>query len=160
MIDYARVHHHGIVVAEMAAAREAYGAALGLEWAPTRRFDPLPFWPPRDGTHALVVEATYSTDPVHRIELVQGSGAFYAPDRRPDARHVGLFVDDLPAECRRLIGLGWIVQGANAAPEAGYGVLAYLTPPDETLMVELVCSTLADDLAAWIGGRPGRPDRR
>jgi len=152
MFDLQRVHHTGMAVADITAAQVSIGAALNLEWAPVRDFDPLPFWTPEKGTHEVFVRATYSRVGPHHLELVQGTGPFYDPDKMPDSRHIGVMVDDLAAEAERLQRLGWSVVAAGAAPDDGYGLITYLRPPLPGLMVELISIALKPILDEWIAG--------
>lgn len=150
MIDLQQLHHVGMPVVDIEAAQVEIGTAFGLTWAPVRLFDPLPFWTGSEGTHEVTVRATYSKEGPQRIELVQGTGAFFDPLRAPDARHIGLWTDDLAAEAERLIGQGWRIEGANLSPKLGYGVIAYLAPPGGGLLVELISTALRPDIEAWI----------
>ncbi|MEQ6332054.1 VOC family protein [Sphingobium sp. MK2] len=151
MIDLTRTHHKGIAVADIDRAVADYGAALDLTFAPVRDFDPLPFWTPEDGLREIRVRATYSLGgPIH-IELVQGQGPFYDPATATTARHIGVWVDDLPAETARLVDLGWTVRAANAKPEDGYGLIAYLASPDDALLVELISTALKPAIDEWLG---------
>lgn len=152
MIDLRNIHHIGIPVADIASTQRELTVAFGVDWAPVRLFDPLPFWTQEHGAHEVLVRATYSKEGPQRIELVQGTGAFFDPRRAPDARHVGVWADDLAAEARRLIALGWQVAGANLPPDQGYGVICYLAPPAGGLLVELISTAIADEIAAWIAG--------
>jgi Glyoxalase/Bleomycin resistance protein/Dioxygenase superfamily len=150
MIDYQRTYHMGVAVADIESAMQQYGDDLGLSWAPTRTFDPLPFWTPTEGNHDVLVHATYSRQsPVH-FELVQGNSPFYNPGKQPDSRHFGVWVADVTAETERLVAAGWQVAGAGAAPADGYGFIAYLIPPGGGVMVELVSELLQGDIMAWI----------
>ncbi len=151
MFDLQKIYHTGLSVPDIEAAKKLYGESMGLEWAPVRTFDPLPFWTPERGNHELVVSATYSRVGPHHFELVQGPvGSYYDPQLSPDKRHIGVWVDDLPAEAARLIGLGWRVIGAAAAPEEGYGILAYLEPPMGGFVVELVATALKPAIDEWL----------
>ncbi len=152
MFDLQRVYHTGMAVADIASAQASYGAALGLSWSPVRSFEPLPFWTPEDGAHEVFVQATYSRQGPHHLELVQGTGAFYDPDRAPDSRHIGVWVDDLPAEAERLLGLGWKTVAAGTSPSDGFGLIAYLRPPVPGLLVELVSVDLKPVIDEWIAG--------
>jgi catechol 2,3-dioxygenase-like lactoylglutathione lyase family enzyme len=151
MIDLQRFHHTGMIVADIDQAQADIGRALGLEWAPVRLFDPLPFWTTEDGAHQVHVKATYSLGGPHHLELVQGTGAFYDPDSAPDARHVGIWVDDIVAEANRLLGEGWRVVASGAAPEDGFGVIAYMAPPVPGLLVELISTALKPTIDGWLG---------
>lgn len=150
MMDWAHIHHHGIVVADLDQAIADYEAALGLTFAKPRAFDPLDFWTPEDGLRQLKVRATYSLDGPVRLELVQGEGSFYDPARPEGARHMGIFVEDLAAEADRLVAAGWTVRGANAAPQDGYGIIAYLASPDRAILVELIGTALKPVLDSWL----------
>lgn len=151
MIDLQRFHHTGMAVANIARSQEQFGRALGLRWAPVRLFDPLPFWTPEQGAHEIQVHATYSLGGPHHLELVQGEGPFYDPGRAPDARHIGVWVDDLPAEADHLLRAGWTVVAAGAAPDDGFGPIAYLAPPQPGLLVELISTVLKPVIDEWLG---------
>lgn len=150
MFDFQRMYHTGMTVRDIDAAVASMSAALNLEFAVIKTFDPLPFWTPEKGSHEVVVSATYSKQGPQHLELVQGTGAFYNPDAHPDSRHIGVWVDDLPAEAARLTDAGWQVSAAGASPEEGYGVLAYLQPPGGGIMVELVSTDLMPVFADWL----------
>jgi hypothetical protein len=151
MIDFQRIYHTGIVVDDVATAQRELGEALNLEWTPLRIFDPLPFWTPETGLQSIRVEAVYSRQGPHHMEIVKGpKGGFYDPANFPDGRHIGVWVDDLQAEIERLIAAGWKVLAAGAAPEDGYGVLAYLRPPTAGLVVELVSVALRPAIDEWL----------
>ncbi len=152
MFDLKRIFHTGMSVADITAAQTSIGRALNLEWSPVRSFEPLPFWTPEDGTHEIIVHACYSRQGPHHLELVQGMGAFYDPDREPDSRHMGVWVDDLPNEAERLLKLGWQTVAAGAAPDDGFGLIAYLRPPIPGLLVELVSTDLKPVFDEWIAG--------
>lgn len=151
MIDLQRFHHSGMAVADIDVTMDLLGPVLGLSWAPVRDFDPLPFWTPEQGAHEVRVRATYSLGGPHHLELVQGTGPFYDPDRTPDARHIGIWVDDLAAEANRLVGAGWTVVAAGASPDQGYGLIAYVSPPVPGLLVELISTDLKPVIDDWLG---------
>jgi hypothetical protein len=150
MIDFQRIFHTGIVVDDLATAQRELGETMNLEWTPVRVFDPLPFWTPADGLQHYRVEAVYSRAGPHHLEICKGpKGSFYDPAVFPDGRHVGVWVDDLKAETEKLIAAGWVVIGAGAPPEEGYGVLCYLRPPTAGFVVELVSEVLRPAMEAW-----------
>lgn len=150
MIDWSRTHHSGYPVADIEEGKRRFGHAMRLDWAPVRRFDPLPFWTPRRGSHEVVVLATYSRTGPHHVELIQGTGDFFDPASGPDARHIGVFVDDLRAEAEHLLAQGWTTVAANAAPEDGFGSIAYLAARDPQFLVELISTDLEPALSEWI----------
>jgi catechol 2,3-dioxygenase-like lactoylglutathione lyase family enzyme len=151
MINLQRTHHIGMAVADIEQAQAQIGAAMGLTFAPVRNFDPLPFWTPERGKHEVNVFATYSIEGPTRIELVQGTGEFYDPNRAPDARHIGVWVDDLKAEAERLAAQGWTTVASGDAPENGWGVIAYMAPPIPGLLVELISTDLKPVIDKWLG---------
>lgn len=151
MINLQHFHHSGMAVADIEQAMALFGSSLGLEWAPVRHFDPLPFWTPEAGSHEVNVKATYSLGGPHHLELVQGSGDFYNPLCMPDARHIGIWVDDLASEAAQLIAQGWTVMAAGASPDEGYGMIAYLAPPVPGLLIELIAKDLKPVIDEWLG---------
>lgn len=152
MVDLTNIHHNGIAVADVDKAVADYGRDLGLKFAPVRDFDPLPFWTPEAGAHTLRVRATYSVGQAPHLELVQGQGPFYDPANATHARHVGVWTQDLKGDADRLIEAGWSVKAANAAPDQGYGVIAYLLSPDGALLIELVSTDLKPVIDDWLSG--------
>ena len=150
MFDFQRMYHTGMIVSDIHAAIERMSTDLNLDFAPVKTFDPLPFWTPDTGLREIVVHATYSRQGPQHLELVQGEGAFYDPQRSPDGRHIGVWVDDLPTEAKRLTDAGWQVLGAGDTPENGYGILAYMAPPAGGIVVELVSTVLVPVFEEWI----------
>ena len=101
----------------------------------------------------MIVSATYSRTGPHHLELVQGPvGSFFDPALLPDARHIGVWVDDVAPEAERLCKAGWRVVGAGAAPDEGYGTICYLSPPTGGLLIELISIELEPMIAEWIAG--------
>ena len=141
-IALSETFHIGMAVEDIDQCCKQIGEDLNLDWLPIKSFDPLPFWTPEEGLREISVKATYSRQGPQRIEIVQGTSIFYDPNRLPDSRHVGIWVDDLKEEATRLIDKGWIVLAAGDEPSAGYGTIAYLSPPFPGLMVELVSKQL------------------
>ena len=152
MIDLQRFHHYGMTVADIDAAQALFATTLNVRFAPVRTFNPFPFWTPEAGSHVVNVSATYSIEGPVRLELVEGTGPFYDPRRAPDARHVGVWVDDVAAEAGALTAAGWATVASGAAPEDGWGVIAYLTPPIPGLLIELISTTLKPSVDEWTAG--------
>lgn len=152
MVDLTNIHHNGIAVADIDKAVADYGRDLGLRFAPIRDFDPLPFWTPEEGAHEVRVRATYSTGQGPHLELVQGEGPFYDPAHATHARHIGVWTQDVKGDADRLVAAGWRVKAANAAPDAGYGIIAYLVSPGDALLVELVSTDLRPMIDDWLAG--------
>ena len=148
-IALSETFHIGMAVEDIDQCCKQIGEDLNLDWLPIKSFDPLPFWTPEEGLREISVKATYSRQGPQRIEIVQGTSIFYDPNRLPDSRHVGIWVDDLLEEATRLIDNGWIVLAAGDEPLAGYGTIAYLSPPFPGLMVELVSKQLEPMMNEW-----------
>ena len=148
-IALSETFHIGMAVEDIDQCCKQIGEDLNLDWLPIKSFDPLPFWTPEEGLREISVKATYSRQGPQRIEIVQGTSIFYDPNRLPDSRHVGIWVDDLIEEAARLIDKGWIVLAAGDEPSAGYGTIAYLSPPFPGLMVELVSKQLEPMMNEW-----------
>ena len=148
-IALSETFHIGMAVEDIDQCCKQIGEDLNLDWLPIKSFDPLPFWTPEEGLREISVKATYSRQGPQRIEIVQGTSIFYDPNRLPDSRHVGIWVDDLTEEATRLIDKGWIVLAAGDEPSAGYGTIAYLSPPFPGLMVELVSKQLEPMMNEW-----------
>ena len=148
-IALSETFHIGMAVEDVDQCCKQIGEDLNLDWLPIKSFDPLPFWTPEEGLREISVKATYSRQGPQRIEIVQGTSIFYDPNRLPDSRHVGIWVDDLIEEATRLIDNGWIVLAAGNEPSAGYGTIAYLSPPFPGLMVELVSKQLEPMMNEW-----------
>ncbi len=148
-IALSETFHIGMAVEDIDQCCKQIGEDLNLDWLPIKSFDPLPFWTPEEGLREISVKATYSRQGPQRIEIVQGTSIFYDPNRLPDSRHVGIWVDDLIEEATRLIDKGWIVLAAGDEPSAGYGTIAYLSPPFPGLMVELVSKQLEPMMNEW-----------
>jgi hypothetical protein len=62
--------------------------------------------------------------------------------------HIGVWVDDVPAETHRLLDEGWHLVAAQAGPEDGFGRFTYLAPPSG-LIVELVDVALKPHFEDW-----------
>ena len=148
-IALSETFHIGMAVEDIDQCCKQIGEDLNLDWLPIKSFDPLPFWTPEEGLREISVKATYSRQGPQRIEIVQGTSIFYDPNRLPDSRHVGIWVHDLIEEATRLIDKGWIVLAAGDEPSAGYGTIAYLSPPFPGLMVELVSKQLEPMMNEW-----------
>ena len=153
MIDLSRIFHTGIIVEDLKKAMVELGDALGLEWTEVKEFDPIVHWIPGKGRNEIAMKAVYSRQgPVH-LEVCEGpAGSFYDTSNQPDGRHIGVWVDDLVGETDRLVSAGWRILAANGTPDEGYGVIAYLTPPDETFVIELVDAELKPMIDEWTTG--------
>ncbi|HSS08950.1 MAG TPA: VOC family protein [Acidimicrobiales bacterium] len=152
MIDYRRLFHTGLRVTELEAAMAELGPALGLTWAEPRQGEQR-FWTPDRGQQTAGLRFTYSVQGPQHIELLEGAaGSLWAGEEGPGVHHIGVWVDDLPAEARSLIAAGWDMVAAQASPNEGFGLYAYLAPPSG-LLVELVDAAIEPHFQAWWSSR-------
>ena len=88
-------YHVGIVVPDVAAARERLTELLGVTWGPIMHLDEVPF---RDGAgNDIVLPNTicYSADEP-RIELVEETpGSVWVRNEHSNLHHIGFWTDDL-----------------------------------------------------------------
>jgi lactoylglutathione lyase len=153
MIDYQRMYHVGIRVPNLEVAMAELGPALGVTWAsPLDVIQPL--WTPEDGLRQVPLKFVYSCEGPQHIELLQGAeGSPWYGNDAPGVHHVGIWCDDVPGEAHRLVGEGWTLRLAKAAPEDGYGSYVYVQPPSSAMLVELVDSgSIARFERWWAGG--------
>lgn len=154
MLDYTRAFHTGVLTPDLDEAIAFYGRTLGLRFAEPQVLEALPLWTPERGMHQVRNRFTYSVDgPVH-LELQAGDvGSFYDPAlSRGD--HVGIWVADVTATVTALVGAGWEVIAAGAAPEDGYGIFTYLRPAGGGMVIEVVSEALEPVFARWFAGGP------
>ena len=84
-------------------------------------------WTPSDGAATVPLRFTYSCEGPQHVELLEGApGSLWDGNDLPGLHHVGVWVDDVAAETGRLVEGGWRVDGAERAPEDGYGVMSYV----------------------------------
>jgi catechol 2,3-dioxygenase-like lactoylglutathione lyase family enzyme len=151
MLDGNRIYHTGFAVADLEASQRMLTDALGIEWAPVHRYDPLHLWLPGKGWIEVRMRAVYSRPGPHQFELIQGDapGGFFDPALIADPRHMGLWTDELHEDVKQLLRLGWKVVAAKGSPDEGYGTMAYMKPPLPGPMLELVSTELRPMLLAW-----------
>ncbi len=156
MIDYQRLFHTGMRVADVDAAMAQMGDTLGVSWASVQRNPAQQVWTPQRGLHAVELVFTYSCDGPQHLELLQGeSGTIWDGAEDPGVHHVGVWVDDVRTETERCLRAGWQVAAAAAPPDDGYGAFTYVVPPSGPV-IELVWSAIESRFASWwSGGRLG-----
>ncbi len=148
MIDYQRLFHTGIRVADLDKAMAELGPLLGVRWAQPREGE-QPVWTPEGGAQQIPLRFTYSVEGPQHLELLEGApGSIWEADGSPGVHHVGVWVDDIVEETGRLLDAGWHLIAAQQAPQAGFGRFTYLAPPSG-LIVELVDAALEPSFRAW-----------
>ena len=152
MIDYQRLFHVGIRVADIDAAMDEMGPTLGLTWATVQHNPAQRVWTPDGGAAEVPLTFVYSREGPQHVELLQGPvGTIWDGADDPGVHHVGLWVDDVAAETERCLAAGWRLAAAGAAPDDGYGGFTYVVPPSGPI-VELVWSAIEPRFDAWWGG--------
>ncbi len=153
MLDYQRLFHTGVRVADLDKAMAEIGESAGVAWAePVERDQPL--WTPSGGTATAHLRFTYSAEGPQHIELLEGQpGSVWDGRDAPGVHHVGVWVDDVAAETNRLVERGWEVVAAHLPPEEGFGGFTYVAPPSG-MIVELVTAAIQPMFEQWwAGGR-------
>ncbi len=121
---------------------------MGVRWA-VPRDGPQPVWTPEGGSATVTLRFTYSLEGSHHIELVEGPpGSIWHGGDAPGAHHVGVWVDDVAGEVGHLTGDGWALVAAQKRPEEGFGMFAYLAPPNG-MVLELVDGRVRPHFEAW-----------
>jgi catechol 2,3-dioxygenase-like lactoylglutathione lyase family enzyme len=121
--------HTGIVVDDIEAAKEQFGALLGLTWLEGGGTVAMQT---AEGPSKIVTRYAISAEGPHHVELVQSiPGTLYTTSGSPRAHHVGYWVDDVPAASAALahsgltnvvlIGFGGDRPPITAYHEAGDG---------------------------------------
>ena len=104
VVSHADLFHTGIVVDDLASAKEELGAVLGLAWREGGADVRL-----TDATGVRTVQTAYalSTAGPHHVELVQSvPGTLWSVTAPGHAHHLGYWVDDVPSAAAELVRLG------------------------------------------------------
>jgi len=153
MFDYQRLFHTGVRVANLDKAMHELGTAACLSWAqPVEREQPV--WTPAGGEQSVRLRFTYSTEGPQHLELLEGEpGSVWDGRHAPGVHHIGVWVEDVAAEARRLVDEGWEVVAAALRPDKGFGGFAYVSPPSG-MIVELVSAAVEPMFVQWWAGGP------
>ncbi len=104
VVSHADLFHTGIVVDDLASAKEQLGASLGVTWRDGGAEVRL-----TDATGVRTVQTAYalSTSGPHHVELVQSiPGTVWSVSAPGHAHHLGYWVDDVPSAAAELVRLG------------------------------------------------------
>ena len=127
--------HTGIVVDDLASARDRLGASLGLTWrdggADVRLITD-------DGARTVRSAYALSCEGPHHVELVQSvPGTVWTSTAPGQAHHLGWWVDDVVGSIARLRAAGAVHLGTIAMADDAPPMCAYLRLADGPL-VEVV----------------------
>jgi Glyoxalase/Bleomycin resistance protein/Dioxygenase superfamily len=104
VVTHADLFHTGIVVDDLASAKDELGASLGVTWRDGGAEVRL-----TEATGVRTVQTAYalSTRGPHHVELVQSiPGTVWTVDAPAQAHHLGYWVDDVPSSAAELVRLG------------------------------------------------------
>lgn len=155
MIDFQNIFHSGYLVSDLAAEMATLSDALGIRWAKPFVYEALNIWTPDRGAHQIRLEVAYSADGPQHVEIQTGPpGSVYDPQRH-SAHHIGLWVEDVGAAAAPMLQQGWSVVVSALSPDQRLGTFAYLQPPREGMLVELVSKAAKPRFERWWGGADG-----
>jgi len=148
MLDFKRMFHLGALVDDLDTAMADLDDS-GVEWAVPRLIDAMPFWTPETGSDAAPLRFVYSREGPQHLELLESPpGSPWHAGGRAGLHHVGYWTDDVAAAVETALELGWKLVLANAAPEDGFGMLAYVQPACG-LLVEFVSDEIRPSFEEW-----------
>lgn len=144
MIDYQRIYHIGIRVADLKIAMSELTRGLGLSWCVPGHSAAQSIWTPQRGLEHVEVHFASSAGPgPQHIELLQGpAGSFWDGRDQPGAHHIGIWTDDLLGETRGLVDSGWAIAASELPPNDGLGRWTYFRAPGSGAIVELISSEI------------------
>jgi hypothetical protein len=139
-------YHVGIVVPDLAAAREQMSGELGIAWGPMLHLDAADY---RDGSgRDLVLPTTmcYSVEQPH-LELIQEvPGSVWVCNEYSNLHHIGFWSDDLIADSTDMVGTGCPLQLCGRAGEHAPTSFAYHRN-DLGVRIEIVDSAMRDAMS-------------
>jgi hypothetical protein len=150
-IRYENLYHMGLVVPGIGAAMARLSDQLGLTWAPVRTF-PVRVADGGRSPVSLDVQATYSHQGPPYFELIEAIGdGIWSPAQAGQLHHLGIFVDDVAAEVRRLEAEGFVTELHGVLPDGGLGGPVYLRN-SLGVRIELGGPLARDMVREWVGG--------
>ena len=142
-----QIFHMAMAVPDLARAMDELGQALSLTWAPVRDIE-MQLVSPAGEDLKTPIRAVYSLQGPPYLELVTGEpGSMFSVVDGPRLHHVGLMVDDIDTEVRRLQGLGMRLLATTPGP----GV-AFVTN-DFGLNLEIMGQRVRGVLDDWLFGK-------
>jgi hypothetical protein len=140
----------GLITSDLAVAMHHLAAALKVDWTPVQ----VAQLTLQRGEELEVVELAfaYSRSGPPYLELLQAQPqGYYASPPGTHLHHVGMWVDDLAAESRRLAALGFPLEAAGVREGRAPQIFAFHANPGG-LRVELVDRVMEPSFLAWVAG--------
>jgi len=145
----------GIVVPDVAAARDRLADQLGLTWGPILHLDEVAY---RDGSGTdLTLPATlcYSVDQPC-LELIEAMpGTVWELNEHSNLHHVGIWSDDLLGDSTGLTRAGCPLQLCGRRRDDAPVSFTYQRDDELGVRFELVDATMRDDMAFLFQPDPG-----
>jgi catechol 2,3-dioxygenase-like lactoylglutathione lyase family enzyme len=140
-------YHVGIVVADLATARERLRALLGITWGPVMHLDEVAYRD-ADGTD-LVLPTTICYAAGHpSIELIEElPGTIWVRNEHSNLHHLGFWTPELAGDGAALIGGGCPLQLCGRSGDHAPDTFAYHRDEDLGVRFELVDAAMRDAMA-------------
>jgi methylmalonyl-CoA/ethylmalonyl-CoA epimerase len=152
MPDLGPIAHVGIAVADVRAACERLGSALGLRWAPIS--EQIVEARAGDEVTSTPVLLTWSVQGPPHVELIQGPpGSVWSPEAGV-LHHLGFWADDVAASSAELAKAGLALEIAGPGEGGRAAGFAYHLDP-RGLRVEVLDRRRKRVLDRWIGAADG-----
>ncbi len=150
MLGSLDIYHFGIVVEDIEVAMEDLGERLELTWAPLQRRRQTVIT--GDGQEVSEqIAFTYSVQGTPHLELIDSEERrLWSPGPAGQLHHLGVFVDDIPAESARLSSQGARLEFGGGDRRAPAGFAYHLLPGG--LRLEIVEESRRAQFAAWMAG--------
>lgn len=140
-------HHVGIVVTDIAAARQRLSALLGVTWGPLLRMEQVEFQL-GDGTDVVLPNAMCYSVGEPCIELIEElPGSVWECNEHSNLHHIGLWSDDLAGHSAEFGAAGCPMQLCGRSNTDAPTMFAYHRDPELGVRFELVDATMRDAMA-------------
>jgi catechol 2,3-dioxygenase-like lactoylglutathione lyase family enzyme len=140
------LHHVGIVVRDIAAARRELSEQLDVAWGPVLHLDTVEY---RDGAgHDRVLPTTmcYSVDAPHLELILEVPGSIWQCNETSNLHHIGFWSGDLAAHGDDLVGSGCPLQFCGRSGDDAPVSFAY-HGSDLGVRIEIVDAAMREAMA-------------
>ncbi len=148
-------YHVGIVVTDVAAAKQRLTALLGVTWGPVMHLDAVEY---RDGSGTdLVLPTTMCYSTGHPcLELIQEvPGSVWVRNEHSNLHHVGFWTDRLSEHSADFSGSGCPLQLCGRTAANAPVTFAYHREDSLGVRIELVDTAMRDAMAFLFQPDPG-----